>query len=77
MARNEGKKDGTENKVLFPVVVASDADENTVLGACKHQHRLQEARTSNRTFMKFSIIRRKFITTVNQSACASLASDGS
>lgn len=47
MTWNKGKENSTKYKVLFPVVVTSDADENTVLSASEYQHHLQEHRNNN------------------------------
>lgn len=65
---NEGKKDRTKDNILFPVVMTFDANEYTILDAMISTILYQiVVRARRRTFMKFSMIKRKFIAAISLS----------
>lgn len=61
MARRKGEEDQAEDYILFSIVMALDANKNAVL----ERQFESNGRSWQRTFIKFSTIKRRFIATVD------------
>jgi hypothetical protein len=66
MARHKSEENSPKDNILLSVVVAPKANENAILQVGQEQD-LDTIDSGSRTFMKFSTISRRFMTTIKWS----------